>query len=47
MLIENPKLRNGILNNARDDILKNYDLRSRAKQWDEIFKRDPDKKVFY
>ena len=39
MLIENPKLRHGILNNARDDILKNYDLRSRAKQWDEIFKR--------
>ena len=38
MLIEDPKLRNGILNNAREDILKNYNLKSRAKQWDEIFK---------
>ena len=37
-LIDDPKLRNGILNNARDDILKNYDLRDRAKQWDGIFK---------
>ena len=37
-LIDDPKLRNGILNNARDDILKNYNLRDRAKQWDEIFK---------
>ncbi len=38
ILIENPTLRNGMLNNARADILKNYDLRDRAKQWDEIFK---------
>lgn len=38
MLIEDPKLRNGILNNAREDILKNYNLKSRVKQWDEIFK---------
>ncbi len=38
MLIEDPKLRNGILNNAREDILKNYNLKSRAKQWDESFK---------
>ncbi len=37
-LIDDPKLRNGILNNARDDILENYNLRDRAKQWDEIFK---------
>ncbi len=37
-LIEDPKLRNGMLNNAREDILENYDLRDRAKQWDEIFK---------
>ena len=37
-LIDDPKLRNGILNNARDDILENYDLRDRAKQWDGIFK---------
>jgi len=38
-LIDNPVLRNGIVNNARDDILANYNLKSRIKQWDEIFKK--------
>ncbi|WP_407378851.1 glycosyltransferase domain-containing protein [Methanobrevibacter sp.] len=39
MLIEDPILRNGIVNNARRDILENYNLKSRVNQWDEIFKR--------
>ncbi len=39
LLIENPVLRNGIVNNAREDILNNYSLQSRVNQWDEIFKR--------
>ena len=39
LLIEDPVLRNGIVNNAREDILNNYSLQSRADQWDEIFKR--------
>ena len=37
-LIENPSLRETILNNARDDLLKNYSLKSRINQWDSIFK---------
>ena len=39
ILIEDPIFRNGIVNNARDDILKNYNLKSRVNQWDNIFKR--------
>lgn len=39
IMINDPKLRNGMLNNARKDILENYNLKSRVKQWDEIFKR--------
>ena len=39
VLIEDPILRNGMVNNARDDILKNYNLPSRLNQWDSIFKR--------
>lgn len=39
LLIENPMLRNGLVNNARDNILKNYSLSSRVKQWDTIFKK--------
>lgn len=39
LLIENPILRNGIVNNAHDDILENYNLKSRVSQWDEIFKK--------
>ena len=39
LLIEDPILRNGMVNNARDDILKNYNLKSRLNQWDEIFKK--------
>ena len=38
ILIEDPILRNGMVNNAHEDILKNYSLKSRANQWDEIFK---------
>lgn len=38
LLIEDPVLRNGFVNNARDDILENYNLKSRVNQWDEIFK---------
>ena len=39
VLIEDPILRNGMVNNARDDILKNYSLKSRVNQWDNLFKR--------
>lgn len=39
ILIEDPILRNGMVNNARDDIMKNYNLKSRVNQWDNIFKR--------
>ena len=39
ILIEDPILRNGIVNNARDDIMENYNLKSRVDQWDDIFKR--------
>ena len=39
VLIEDPILRNGMVNNARDDIFKNYNLPSRLNQWDSIFKR--------
>ena len=39
ILIEDPILRNGMVNNARDDILENYNLKSRVDQWDNIFKR--------
>ena len=37
-LIEDPILRNGMVNNAHDDILENYSLKSRVNQWDGIFK---------
>ena len=39
LLIDDPTLRNGIVNNAQEDILKNYSLRSRVSQWDGIFKK--------
>ena len=39
LLIEDPILRNGIVNNAHNDILENYNLKSRVNQWDEVFKR--------
>ena len=39
VLIEDPILRNGMVNNARDDILKNYSLKSRVNQWNNLFKR--------
>ena len=39
LLIEDPILRNGMVNNAHDDILENYSLKSRVNQWDNIFKR--------
>ncbi len=39
LLIEDGSLRNGIVNNAREDILENYNLKSRVNQWDNIFKR--------
>ena len=39
LLIEDPILRNGMVNNAREDILKNYNLKSRLIQWDNIFKK--------
>lgn len=39
LLIEDPILRNGIVNNAHEDILENYSLKSRVNQWDNIFKR--------
>ena len=39
ILIEDPILRNGMVNNARDDILKNYNIKSRVGQWDNIFKK--------
>lgn len=39
LLIEDPILRNGMVNNARDDIFKNYNLKSRLIQWDNIFKK--------
>ena len=39
LLIEDPTLRNGIVNNARDDIFENYNYKSRVKQWDDIFKK--------
>ena len=38
ILIEDHILRNGMVNNAHEDILKNYSLKSRVNQWDEIFK---------
>ena len=39
LLINDPILRNGMVNNARKDILENYNLESRVNQWDNIFKR--------
>ena len=39
LLIEDPILRNGIVNNAREDIMENYNIMSRVSQWDNIFKR--------
>lgn len=38
LLIEDPTLRNGIVNNARKDIFENYNIKSRIRQWDDIFK---------
>ena len=37
-LIKDPVLRNGMVNNAHDNILKNYSLKSRVEQWDAVFK---------
>lgn len=37
-LIEDPNLRNAMVNNAREDLFKNYSLKSRVNQWDAIFK---------
>ncbi len=37
-LIEDAPMRHGMVNNARENILKNYNLNSRVKQWDNIFK---------
>ena len=38
-LIEDASLRNAFVNNARKDILENYNLNSRLNQWEDIFKR--------
>ena len=38
-LLEDPVLRNGMVNNAHDNILKNYSLNSRVEQWDNLFER--------
>lgn len=37
-LLEDPVLRNGMVNNAHDNILKNYSLKSRVERWDAVFK---------
>lgn len=37
-LIQNPELRKNIVKNARENILENYSLNERVKQWDKIFK---------
>ena len=37
-LIEDSNLRNAMVNNAREDLFKNYSLKSRVNQWDGIFK---------
>lgn len=37
-LLEDSVLRNGMVNNAHDNILKNYSLKSRVEQWDAVFK---------
>ena len=39
ILIEDPILRNGMVNNAREDIFENYNIVSRVEQWDNIFKK--------
>ena len=38
-LIKDPVLRNGMVNNAHANILKNYSLNSRVEQWDNLFER--------
>jgi glycosyltransferase involved in cell wall biosynthesis len=38
ILLEDHILRSGMVHNAHEDILKNYNLKSRVNQWDEIFK---------
>ena len=37
-LVDNPGLRHDMVYNARKNILKNYNLSDRVKQWDKIFK---------
>ncbi len=37
-LIQNPGLREHMVKKARENILKNYSLNERVKQWDEVFK---------
>ena len=39
VLIDDPIFRNGIVNNARNDVIENYNLKSRVDQWDNIFKK--------
>ena len=37
-LIDDQSFRHGMVNNARENVLENYNLNSKVKQWDSIFK---------